>query len=73
MSKTAAASGIVIVFGVGAVLGLVEVLVEPHGWLWTTLRGLVFVAFVTLIVLWLVARVRDRASRPYEGRNAPRR
>jgi hypothetical protein len=68
MNKSSASSGVATTFGLGAVLGLIEAFVTPRGWLWTVVRGLVFVVFVVFLTFWLIALVRDRRSKLYESR-----
>jgi hypothetical protein len=63
MSKDSAWNNVVMTFGLGALLGLIQGVVDPRGWLWTTARVLVGALFVVALVLWLVAIVKDRRSR----------
>jgi hypothetical protein len=50
-------------FGLGGLLGLIELVAAPSGWWWTATRALVFALFVAALVLWLAALVKDRRFR----------
>lgn len=50
-------------FGLAGLLGLVQIVVNPRGWLWTVSRAFVFVLFVVAVALWIFAAVTERRSR----------
>lgn len=70
MSKASARNSILMTFGLAGLLGLIQVVVNPHGWLWTVSRAFVFVLFVVALAFWLFAMVTEWRSRfhgPPEG------
>lgn len=63
MSRASARNSILMTFGLAGLLGLVQIVVNPRGWLWTVSRAFVFVLFVVAVALWIFAAVTERRSR----------
>ena len=52
-------------FGVGAILSLIEAILDPNGWLWTTVRVLALGLLIIALLIWVVM-VRRSRPRPRE-------
>jgi hypothetical protein len=48
--------------GLGGLFGLVQGLAAPAGWLWATIRALVFLIALIGLVGWLAIAIRERRS-----------
>jgi uncharacterized protein (DUF983 family) len=49
-------------FGLGGLLGLIQATASPSGWLWTAIRVLISLVWLTGITGWLAAAIRERRS-----------
>jgi len=50
-------------FGLGALCGIIQAAASPSGWLWTAIRVLIFLVWLTGITGWLAAAIRERRRR----------
>jgi hypothetical protein len=63
MTRASAWNAVATTFSFGALAGIIQTAVDPHGWLWEALRALIFVLFVVALALWLTALAKERRSK----------
>jgi uncharacterized membrane protein len=54
-------------FGLGGLVGIIQAVATPSGWVWTSVRALVFAVFVVAVVLWIAAVLRGKRSRMWRA------
>jgi hypothetical protein len=61
VSEESAKDAVFTGFGFGALLSLTEAILDPNGWIWTTVRVLALGLFIIAVVIWGVVVLKSRS------------